>query len=348
MNLITIIIIILILILFTGVLLCCNKKDLEYNYTKFIGGNSEELNKDIQENDSKQVVSNNIYNEFKFNHEDFDECVVNINGKVISLDYNVFNNIINSGQLIKNKAISVSNDFKQLLKTCVSKIKSIFQHSITKIINYITKLCANPAEALTRWLASPSNIIKMGSLQVQNGVKLVKSFFNPKSIGKVLVENASKNVLVVLYTFYKSVVYNPITLELKNMFNKIFDIFTDQSYLEKISSFKDTVCNIFNDYVVGYIKSFRNIVNSLFELVSPKKLNDLLNKLLDIGINDKDKSSKLKAIFVDYINVVKDNIKEIPLLFNDTINNIYKLMEEDEVFTYSIDENVFDKLINSN
>ena len=51
----------------------------------------------------------------------------------------------------------------------------------------------------------------------------------------------------------------------------------------------------------------------------------MLNKLLDIGINDKDKSSKLKAIFVDYINVVKDNIKEIPLLFNDTINNIYKL-----------------------
>ena len=132
------------------------------------------------------------------------------------------------------------------------------------------------------------------------------------------------------------------------MFNKIFDIFTDQSYLEKISSFKDTVCKIFNDYVVGYIKSFRNIVNSLFDLISPKKLNDLLNKLLDIGINDKDKSSKLKAIFVDYINVVKDNIKEIPLLFNDTINNIYKLMEEDEVFTYSIDENVFDKLINSN
>lgn len=349
MNLITIIIIILILILFTGILLlCCNRKDLEYNYTKFIGGDAEELNKDIQENDSKQIVNSDIYDEFKFNHEDFDECVVNINGKVISLDYNVFNNIVNSGQLIKNKAISVSNDFKQLLKTYISKVKSIFQHSITKIINYITKLCANPAEALTRWLASPSNIIKMGSLQVQNGVKLVKSFFNPKSIGKVLVENASKNVLVVLYTFYKSVVYNPITLELKNMFNKIFDIFTDQSYLEKISSFKDTVCNIFNDYVVGYIKSFRNIVNSLFDLISPKKLNDLLNKLLDIGINDKDKSSKLKAIFVDYINVVKDNVKEIPLLFNDTINNIYKLMEEDEVFTYSIDENVFDKLINNN
>ena len=80
--------------MFTGVLLIfCNRKDLEYNYTKFIGGNSEELNKDIQENDSKQVISNNIYDEFKFNHEDFDECVVNINGKVISLDYNVFNNI---------------------------------------------------------------------------------------------------------------------------------------------------------------------------------------------------------------------------------------------------------------
>ena len=329
-------------------MLCCDRKDLEYNYTKFIGGNVDELNKDIKDKESESKVNSNIYDEFKFNHEDFDECVVNINGKMITLDYNVFNNIINSGQLIKNKAISVSNDFKQLLKTYVSKVKSIFQHSITKIINYITKLCANPVEALTRWLASPSNIIKMGSLQVQNGVKLVKSFFNPKSIGKVLVENASKNVLVVLYTFYKSVVYNPITLELKNMFNKIFDTLSDQSYLEKISSFKDTVCNIFNDYVVGYIKSFRNIVNSLFDLVSPKKLNDLLNKLLDIGINDKDKSSKLKSIFVDYINVVKDNIKEIPLLFNDTINNIYKLMEEDEVFTYSIDENVFDKLINSN
>ena len=329
-------------------MLCCDRKDLEYNYTKFIGGNVDELNKDIKDKESESKVNSNIYDEFKFNHEDFDECVVNINGKMITLDYNVFNNIINSGQLIKNKAISVSNDFKQLLKTYVSKVKSIFQHSITKIINYITKLCANPVEALTRWLASPSNIIKMGSLQVQNGVKLVKSFFNPKSIGKVLVENASKNVLVVLYTFYKSVVYNSITLELKNMFNKIFDTLSDQSYLEKISSFKDTVCNIFNDYVVGYIKSFRNIVNSLFDLVSPKKLNDLLNKLLDIGINDKDKSSKLKSIFVDYINVVKDNIKEIPLLFNDTINNIYKLMEEDEVFTYSIDENVFDKLINSN
>ena len=349
MNLIIIIIVILILIIFTGVLvLCCDRKDLEYNYTKFIGGNVDELNKDIKDKESESKVNSNIYDEFKFNHEDFDECVVNINGKMITLDYNVFNNIINSGQLIKNKAISVSNDFKQLLKTYVSKVKSIFQHSITKIINYITKLCANPVEALTRWLASPSNIIKMGSLQVQNGVKLVKSFFNPKSIGKVLVENASKNVLVVLYTFYKSVVYNSITLELKNMFNKIFDTLSDQSYLEKISSFKDTVCNIFNDYVVGYIKSFRNIVNSLFDLVSPKKLNDLLNKLLDIGINDKDKSSKLKSIFVDYINVVKDNIKEIPLLFNDTINNIYKLMEEDEVFTYSIDENVFDKLINSN
>ena len=60
MNLIIIIIIILILILFTGVLLIfCNRKDLEYNYTKFIGGNSEELNKDIQENDSKSVVNNN-------------------------------------------------------------------------------------------------------------------------------------------------------------------------------------------------------------------------------------------------------------------------------------------------
>lgn len=329
-------------------MLCCGRKDLEYNYTKILGGNADELNKDIKDKESKSEVNSNIYNEFKFNHEDYDDCVVNINGKMITLDYNVFNNIVNSGHLIKNKAISVSNDFKQLLKVYVSKVKSIFQHSITKIINYITKLCSNPAEALTRWLASPSNIIKMGTLQVQNGVKLFKSFFNPKNIGKVLVENTSKNVLVVLYTFYKSVVYNPITLELKNMFNKIFDIFTDQSYLEKISSFKDTVCNIFNDYVVGYIKSFRNIVNSLFELVSPKKLNDLLNKLLNIGINDKDKSSKLKAIFVDYINVVKDNVKEIPLLFNDTINNIYKLMEEDEVFTYSIDENVFDKLINSN
>ena len=42
MNLITIIIIILVLILFTGVLLlCCDRKDLEYNYTKFIGGNTE-------------------------------------------------------------------------------------------------------------------------------------------------------------------------------------------------------------------------------------------------------------------------------------------------------------------
>lgn len=349
MNLIIIIIVILILIIFTGVLvLCCGRKDLEYNYTKILGGNADELNKDIKDKESESKVNSNIYNEFKFNHEDYDDCVVNINGKMITLDYNVFNNIINSGHLIKNKAISVSNDFKQLLKTYISKVKSIFQRSITKIINYITKLCANPAEALTRWLASPSNIIKMGSLQVQNGVKLVKSFFNPKSIGKVLVENASKNVLVVLYTFYKSVVYNPITLELKRMFNNIFDTLSDQSYLEKISSFKDTVCNIFNDYVVGYIKSFRNIVNSLFDLVSPKKLNDLLNKLLDIGINDKDKSSKLKSIFVDYINVVKDNIKEIPLLFNDTINNIYKLMEEDEVFTYSIDENVFDKLINSN
>ena len=138
MNLITIIIIILILILFTGVLLIfCDRKDLEYNYTKFIGGDAEELNKDIQDNDSEQVVSSDIYDEFKFNHEDFDECVVNINGKVISLNYNVFNNIVNSGQLIKNKAISVSNDFKQLLKTYISKVKSIFQRSITKIINYM-------------------------------------------------------------------------------------------------------------------------------------------------------------------------------------------------------------------
>ena len=349
MNLIIIIIVILILIIFTGILLMCyNRKDLEYNYTKILGGNVDELNKDIKDNDSKSNISDSIYDEFKFNHEDYDDCVVNINGKIITLDYNVFNNIVNSGHLIKNKAISVSNDFKQLIKVYVSKIKTIFTQSITKIINYITKLCSNPAEALTRWLASPSNIIKMGTLQVQNGVKLFKSFFNPKNIGKVLVENTSKNVLIVLYTFYKSVVYNPITLELKRMFNKIFDIFTDQSYLEKISSFKDTVCNIFNEYIVGYINSFRNIVNALFELISPKKLNDLLNKLLDIGINDKDKSSKLKLIFVDYINVVKDNVKEIPLLFNDTINNIYKLMEEDEIFTYSIDENVFDKLMKNN
>ena len=65
MNLITIIIIILILILLTGVLLIfCNSKDLEYNYTKFIGGDAEELSKDIQENESKQVVSSDIYDEF--------------------------------------------------------------------------------------------------------------------------------------------------------------------------------------------------------------------------------------------------------------------------------------------
>ena len=69
MNLITIIIIILILIFFTSVLLIFwEKKDLEYNYTKFIGGNAEELNKDIQENDSKEIVSNNIYDVFKFNN----------------------------------------------------------------------------------------------------------------------------------------------------------------------------------------------------------------------------------------------------------------------------------------
>lgn len=348
MNLIIIVIVILILIIFTGILLISyNKKDLEYNYTKFIGGSIEELN-DNNIQDNATIKNDNDYDEFKFNPDDFNDCVVNINGKMITLDYNVFNNIVNSGQLIKNKAISISNDFKQLLKTYVSKVQTIFHHSITKIINYITKLCSNPAEALTRWLASPSNIIKMGTLQVQNGIKLFKSFFSPKKIGKVLVENTSKSVLTVLYTFYKSVVYNPITLELKKMFNKIFDIFADQSYLERISSFKNAVCNIFNEYILEYINSFRVIVNSLFDLISPIKLNDLLNKLLDIGINDQDKTVKLKKIFVDYINVVKDDIKKIPILFNKTIEHINELLEENEAFTYSIDENVFEKLMINN
>jgi len=284
--------------------------------------------------------------------------VVSINGDLKTIAKDQLENI-------KKSVVGIKDDVKQLAKDIVNEIKKYIKNittsissAISKIITNMSTTLSNPVTVLLKWLKNPSTILTLGTTAVKLGIKSATSIIkiiHPTKFFMDMIYNDISAFITLLRSFYNAVIYSQTIRELKKAFESIIEPFKENAKvkLEHLMFLKK------------YIVSFYNIIRNLFNLATPKNLEELLQKCLKVlfnkdveneeNSNKKDKKDKkddkqlkeqlneIMDILTEYVSKFKKSIETFSDNFKVIFDTIQKAICGD-IPNYSIPEETLGEL----
>lgn len=303
--------------------------------------NNNEQNKIV--NDYFENLSNTLIDSQKRLN---DLSTIAVNGQLITctdkfkqefinqskLSVNITNEFINQS---KNNFIKLTNEIKNTAIDFTKTAITEFTKVITKITSYITQISANPPELLIKWLSKPNTIIQLVETGAITGVKNAINIVNiikPKKFIHNFIQNNVQISIVVISTFYNSIVYSPILNSLKTAINNI------------INSISNNLL-----FIKPYINNIKNITNDMFNLINAQKLKEILKQCVNVILNQKINNvfDILKQIFNNYIQSMKTYVFSFIENIKITFNNILEICTNiNNVELLNIDETKFNDIMN--
>ena len=273
--------------------------------TKLIGGNME---------------FDNIINSMNL------ESII-INDTIYTLPTNMINNIKQSVNLISDTSKNLVKAIKTEIKGISVKCYNIFMNTINDIIKYISKLASNPINVLMKWLMNPANLAALTKQSLKTTGQLFKSLASPSKILKTWCENNLESIIVILYTFYNSIIYSPVVLKFQNVFTKVSEYFKSGT-LQLL------------EFLSPYVEALNSIVQSLFKLISPTDLKKFLDDCVHdlFNSNGEDRFNKLKVVFKEYVSNVKTSVESIKTVVTQTFVKIDDFINNQSSQSYSIND----------
>lgn len=273
--------------------------------TKLVGGNTE---------------LDNIIGNMKL------ESII-VNDTIYTLPVDMIDNIKQSVSLISETSKNLVKAIKTEIKGVSVKCYNIFMDAINDIIKYVSKLASNPVNVLMKWLLNPSNLAELTKQSFKTTTQLLKSLASPSKVLKTWCENNLESIVVLLYTFYNSIIYSPVVLKFQNAFNKVSEYFKSGT-LQLL------------EFLSPYIEALNNIVQSLFKLISPNDLRDFLNSCVANLFNSsgEDRFNKLKVVFKEYVSNVKVSVESIKTVVTQTFAQIDDFINNQSNQSYSIED----------
>ena len=276
---------------------------------------------------------------------------ISINGQLKTITQNQLDNIKKTVGDIKQQAITLSKDVIAEITKYITGITTSFAAAITKITTYIAEVAANPINLLVKWLSNPKTIATLGATAIKVGIKnitnVLKIIHPTKFILDMIYNNVSAFISIVR-SFYNAIVYSKIVNEIKNAFTSISKPFKENK-LKYITFLKP------------YVLSLYDVLTELFNLFTPKNLEQLLQDCLKIIFNknelENNKKNKVKLskneitrkvnevfdVLKKYISKVIESIKTFANNFKSVFDNVSAFICGN-INSYSVPEETLGKL----
>ena len=284
--------------------------------------------------------------------------VVSINGDLKTIAKDQLENIKKSVVGIKDDVKKLATDIVNEIRKYITNITTSISSAISKIITNMSTTLSNPVTVLLKWLKNPSTIITLGTTAVKLGIKSATSIIkiiHPTKFFMDMIYNDISAFITLLRSFYNAVIYSQTIKELKKAFESIIEPFKENAKvkLEHLMFLKK------------YIVSFYNIIKNLFDLATPRNLEELLQKCLKVLFNkdveneensnkknkkDKKDDKKLKEQLDKIMNILTeyvDKFKKSIETFSDNFKVIFDTVQEaisGNIPNYSIPEETLGEL----
>ena len=290
--------------------------DIKINLKKNFG----ELNENFtNKKELAEVIKSNKINNEKLNNL--------LNEKVNKAEIkNILNDLKNFGEL-NEKVKNIDNDLDRLIENMKKQFKSI-DNSINNLAS--SKLELKDLESLNKAISENNKNNSNINEQINNDIQQIKNEIN--------VFNGKFNNLNGIIGDIKSK-YEIMDINLKN---------NENNMIQKIESQIDIIAERINNNNLDNndIQKFMYIINQNIEQIN-EKIYNIENKKYLLISDFENLSLQLKSEMKDIENYTKDYYKNF---YEDLLKNINKKMDIDEaksILEQKVDQNTFQKMINS-
>ena len=290
--------------------------DIKINLKKNLGDLNENF---VNKKELREIIKNN-----KINNDNLSNL---LNEKVNKTEINnILKDLKNFGEL-NEKVKNIDNDLDRLIDNMKKQFKSI-DNSINNLIS--CKLEIKDLESLNKAISENNKNNSNKNEEINNDIQQIKNEIN--------VFNSKYNNLNGIIGDIKSK-YEILDINLKN---------NENNMIKKIEGQIDIIAERINNNNLDNndIQKFMYIINQNIEQIN-EKIYNMENKKYLLISDFENLSLQLKSEMKDIENYTKDYYKNF---YEDLLKNINKKMDIDEaksILEQKVDQNTFQKMINS-
>ena len=290
--------------------------DIKINLKKNLGDLNENF---VNKKELREIIKNN-----KINNDNLSNL---LNEKVNKTEINnILKDLKNFGEL-NEKVKNIDNDLDRLIDNMKKQFKSI-DNSINNLIS--CKLEIKDLESLNKAISENNKNNSNKNEEINNDIQQIKNEIN--------VFNSKYNNLNGIIGDIKSK-YEILDINLKN---------NENNMIKKIEGQIDIIAERINNNNLDNndIQKFMYIINQNIEQIN-EKIYNMENKKYLLISDFENLSLQLKSEMKDIENYTKDYYKNF---YEDLLKNINKKMDIDEaksILEQKVDQNTFQKIINS-
>ena len=290
--------------------------DIKINLKKNLGDLNENF---VNKKELREIIKNN-----KINNDNLSNL---LNEKVNKTEINnILKDLKNFGEL-NEKVKNIDNDLDRLIDNMKKQFKSI-DNSINNLVS--CKLEIKDLESLNKAISENNKNNSNKNEEINNDIQQIKNEIN--------VFNSKYNNLNGIIGDIKSK-YEILDINLKN---------NENNMIKKIEGQIDIIAERINNNNLDNndIQKFMYIINQNIEQIN-EKIYNMENKKYLLISDFENLSLQLKSEMKDIENYTKDYYKNF---YEDLLKNINKKMDIDEaksILEQKVDQNTFQKMINS-
>ena len=290
--------------------------DIKINLKKNLGDLNENF---VNKKELREIIKNN-----KINNDNLGNL---LNEKVNKTEINnIMKDLKNFGEL-NEKVKNIDNDLDRLIDNMKKQFKSI-DNSINNLVS--CKLEIKDLESLNKAISENNKNNSNKNEEINNDIQQIKNEIN--------VFNSKYNNLNGIIGDIKSK-YEILDINLKN---------NENNMIKKIEGQIDIIAERINNNNLDNndIQKFMYIINQNIEQIN-EKIYNIENKKYLLISDFENLSLQLKSEMKDIENYTKDYYKNF---YEDLLKNINKKMDIDEaksILEQKVDQNTFQKIINS-
>ena len=290
--------------------------DIKINLKKNLGDLNENF---VNKKELREIIKNN-----KINNDNLSNL---LNEKVNKTEINnILKDLKNFGEL-NEKVKNIDNDLDRLIDNMKKQFKNI-DNSINNLIS--CKLEIKDLESLNKAILENNKNNSNKNEEINNDIQQIKNEIN--------VFNSKYNNLNGIIGDIKSK-YEILDINLKN---------NENNMIKKIEGQIDIIAERINNNNLDNndIQKFMYIINQNIEQIN-EKIYNIENKKYLLISDFENLSLQLKSEMKDIENYTKDYYKNF---YEDLLKNINKKMDIDEaksILEQKVDQNTFQKMINS-